>query len=304
MNSTAIAIDLGGTAIKYGIITQAGDIRWNRVAATPTGSRTAVVARLIECAREARAADPGAICIGIGTPGLIDTDRGYVKGGAFQLPDWAEFPLAEWIAEQTGLPVFADNDANLMGLGEFRFGLEASLQTGIFFTIGTGIGGAIVLNGALYRGHFFAGAELGCFPFTWEGKQGYWEDFASAAALVAWYKIRSGAPDSPEINGEFIFRQAAQGDQAALDAISNHTRALGQGIGGYINIFNPEKIIIGGGLSESGPAYLEAIKKEALKWALPDCSRGVEIRAAALGNKAGLLGAGWFALEQMLDARC
>ncbi len=301
-SQTAVAIDLGGTAIKYGVVTREGEVLLDRILPTPANSRELVIESLVKCVLEARAADPAAVCIGIGTPGLVDTNRGYVKGGAFQLPGWEDLPLAGLMQAQTGLPVFVDNDANLMGLGEFRFGIRGSLRDVIFFTVGTGIGGAIILNGELYRGHFFAGAELGCFPFAWEGKQGYWEDFASAAALVNRYKTQSGVQAETEMGGRLVFKRASLGDPVASAAITNHIKALGQGIGGYINIFNPEMIIIGGGLSESGPDYIEAVKTEALKWALPDCSRGVEIRAAVLGNKAGLLGAGWFALEQMPDA--
>lgn len=297
--SPVISIDLGGTAIKYGILDPGGNLLWNRQAPTPTSSKKEVIEALTTCIREALEREPDAAAVGIGTPGLVDSETGLVKGGAFQLPEWENLPLGDILKERTGLPVFVDNDANLMGLGEFRFGMKEHLRNAVFITVGTGIGGAIIINGELYRGHFFAGTELGCFPFSSEGRQGYWEDFASAAALVDRYKQLSGKTEDESVNGKYLFKQAALGDLLAVDCIGYHTQVLGQGIGGYINVFNPEMVIIGGGLSESGPAYIEAVRTESLKWALPDCSRSVRIEAAVLGNRAGLLGAGYFAQTQM-----
>ncbi|MDH5610487.1 MAG: ROK family protein [Cyclobacteriaceae bacterium] len=297
MTPSAIAIDLGGTAIKYGVVTQKGEILWEQIVPTPDGPAESIIGQLIRCVEEAKHVGHPT-CVGIGTPGLVDIQSGTVLGGAPQLPDWKGLPLATLIEKETGLPVFVDNDANLMGLGEFTFGTKNKGENVIFVTIGTGIGGAIILNGDLYRGHYFAGSELGCIPYSFDGKFGYWEDFASTGAMVNRYQALSGETGD-QINGKYIFQKAREGNATALQVIHENTTMIGHGIGGLINIFNPERVIIGGGISEAGKEYVDEIKKVAVSFALDDCANHVQVCAASLGNKAGFLGAGYFALSQL-----
>lgn len=300
MNQTAIAIDIGGTAIKYGLTDNHGSIIWDDVVPTPHTSREALTDTILQCIRTVRSAVPGKtpVCVGIGTPGMVDIERGYVLGSAFQLPGWENVPLAELIRKETGLPAYVDNDANLMALGEFRFGKGKKGKNVLFFTLGTGIGGAVFINGDLYRGSNNAGGELGCFPMQYEGTDGWWEDFASMKALVGRYQLRTG--DRDVVAARQIFEKSAAGDEFAREVIDENARLVGRGIAGYINVFNPDTVIIGGGVSDSQPAYLDRVREVALECSLKECSAGVEIVAASLGNKAGFVGAGCFALK-MLD---
>ena len=299
MNTTAIAIDIGGTAIKYGLTDTTGAVLWEETIPTPRALPEALVQAVLGCIRTARSAAHAhpPTCVGIGTPGLVDSEKGVVIGGAGQLPGWEAIPLSDIIARETGLPAFLDNDANLMGLGEYTFGQNTRVTNAIFFTLGTGIGGAIFINGQLYRGSRNAGGELGCFPFHHRGRQGYWEDFASVKALIAAYNAQK-SPGAPAVeSAKTIFEQAAAGDPAAATVIAENIDLVGQGIAGYINIFNPDRIIIGGGISAAQSGYVDRIREAAFQYALKECCSGVELVAASLGNRAGFIGAGYFALN-------
>ena len=298
MQPAAIALDIGGTTIKYGLVNLNGAILWESLSPTPHTSADAVVGELLRCIREIQALGtmPAPTAIGIGTPGMVNVETGTVLGSAFQLPGWENLPLAGLLRAETGLPVFVDNDANLMGLGEFTFGTVTKGKNVLFFTLGTGIGGAIFINGALYRGSKNAGGELGYIPFNYRDQEGYWEDFASMKALAEQYTAQN--PDTPP-SAKLVFERAAAGDHAARKLIRENAHLVGRGIAGYINIFNPDTIIIGGGVSDSQRDYIEQVKHEAFKYALPDCSNGLDIVAASLGNKAGMIGAGYFALSRL-----
>lgn len=298
-----IGIDVGGTNIKYALVNPSGMIMWENTRPTEADkSRQHVINNITSCINECTQKSDrlgSVICAGIGTPGLVDIEQGLVMGGAPQLPEWEDLHLGKILRDLTGIPTFLDNDANMMGYGEFIFGGGQKGKNLIFITIGTGIGGAIILNGELYRGFRYAGSELGCFPMRYKGEDGYWEDFASTAAMVKYFRSRSGVPDSVPVDGKIVLEKFQEGDKLAEDVINEHTRLVGEGVAGYINIFNPESIVIGGGISEAGDFYIEKIRKVAEERAMKDCFEGVNISLAQLGNKAGFLGASHFALSRL-----
>jgi len=268
---SAIGIDLGGTAIKYAVVEQNGHILWEDKKLTEADKPTAhIVQNIIDAVLEARkqaivlGTDP--VCVGIGTPGVVDVKKGIVLGAADNLTGWVQLPLADLVSKATGLPVFIDNDANMMGLGEYAYGGNRDCEHLIFITIGTGIGGAIFINGQLHRGYRYAGGELGLIMMTYEGKDGYWEDFASTAAMVRQYKEKAQMIDPKiEINGKYIVDQYLKKEPLAVAVFKEHTRLVGYGLAGYINIFNPEKIVIGGGISEAGDVYIKPVDAAAQK---------------------------------------
>lgn len=300
----AIGLDLGGTSLKYALVRSDGELLWEgKRPSKARSSKKAIIQNMIEAAQEVReqTAQMGIKirAIGVGTPGLVNTDLGIVLGGADNLAEWVQVPLASELSSALELPVFVDNDANLMGFGEYAFGGNVESNRVLFFTIGTGIGGAIFIDGDLYRGYNHAGNELGAIMMNYDGKDGYWEDFASTSAMVRQYLEKEFIPHpAHEVNGKFIFDQYQEGESLATTIFVEHCRLVGYGIAGFINIFNPEKIIIGGGISESGPDYIELVKSAAFHYAMEDCSRGVQIEAAKLGNKAGSMGAAYFALKK------
>jgi len=306
MNETAcsIGIDLGGTAIKYALVTPQGDIIWqNSRPSLARSSRAQIISNLAWVANEAmgiaRILGKTPCCIGIGSPGIVDIQQGVVLGGADNLKGWEQVPLATLLREATGLPVYVDNDANLMGLGEYMAGNNAHCRHLLFLTIGTGIGGAIFMNGQLYRGHGYAAGGVGALMLTYEGKEVFWEDVASTAALVRQYRQQAGLDEDAAINGKVIFDQYLQAEPLATKVMQEHSRLLGYGLAGLVHVFSPEKIILGGGISEAGKPYIELVKAATQRYCMPVYRDTLCIEAAQMGNKAGFLGAAYFAMQQL-----
>jgi len=309
----AIGLDLGGTNIKYALVDEKGSVLYDSLKPTgANGSRDEVINNLEDCVLEiiewAEFKDLEILGVGIGTPGVID--NGLVLGGAENLPDWESLPLGGILSRRLNLPVRVDNDANLMGLAEARYGSAKGTSDVIFLTIGTGVGGAMVLNGNLYGGHRNRGAELGHIIVDCDGEEcscgakGCLEAHASTTALIRDYKaLLKGKKrkDIEKIDGKIIISQFHQNEECAVKAMNMHFDYLAKGIAGYINIFSPQKIIIGGGISEAGDFYVDNIKTRAMSLAMKETSVFTQIEAAALGNKAGFLGAAALVFDQSTE---
>ena len=247
--------------------------------------------------------------IGIGTPGIVDCTNRIVLGGAENINGWENIHLADRIETETGLPALLGNDANLMGLGETMYGAGQGATHVVFLTVGTGIGGAVVIDGKLFNGYANRGTELGHVPLIANGEPcacgsvGCLEHYASTSALVRRFSQRiidAGISyPNEEINGELIVRLYKQGDSIAKISLEEHCDFLGHGIAGFINIFSPQKIVIGGGLSEAGDFYIQKVSEKARSYAIPDCAVNTQIIAAALGNKAGSIGAASLVFTQL-----
>jgi glucokinase len=298
MMSYAIGIDLGATNIKYGIVDAEGNILHEGLKATVNGSSVPgnleiVITELKELGLAKGLPISG---IGIGVPGIID--GGIVTGCAGNLPEIDGMALGAVLERYAQLPVVMDNDANLMGFAELQFGAAKGLTDVVFLTVGTGIGGALLLNGKLYGGHGNRGAELGHIrvadpgaPCTC-GSSGCLEAHASVSALIRDYL--DAAPEErqeDEPDGRRIFSRYLKGDSDAILAMNRHFRYLGSGIASLINIFSPQKIILGGGITEAGEPYIHSIRQHALRMSMKETSEHTLIEPALLGNKAGFLGA-------------
>lgn len=295
----AIGIDLGGTFVKYALVSQLGDILFNGKLpvgcdATREDTLDAIQESIQHVVDEAAKKGIELKGIGIGSPGVIE--NGVVLGGADNLDRWENIDLATIYYEKFGMSVFADNDANVMGLGETAFGAAKDCSDVIFITVGTGIGGAIVINGQLYGGYKNRGAELGHLTIQHDGipcscgGRGCLEAYASTSALIQQYADKTGQ-DVNKIDGRYIIQRFKENEPEAIACLKAHTDYLGHGIAGFINTFAPQKVVIGGGISEAGQFYIDMIKESAFKYAMPDCSTNTDIVAASLGNNAGCLGA-------------
>lgn len=238
--------------------------------------------------------------IGIGTPGIVDETNRKVLGGAENIVGWENVDLADIMEKVTGLKVQVGNDANMMGLGETLFGAGKGMKNVVFVTVGTGIGGAVVIDGKLFNGFANRGTELGHVPLIANGEEcacgsvGCLEHYASTSALVRRFCKRAkeaGRTFTEEVNGEVIVRLYKENDPIAVESLNEHCDFLGHGIGGFINIFSPQLIVVGGGLSEAGDFYIQKVSERAMRYAIPDCAVNTRIMAATLGNKAGCLGA-------------
>ena len=302
----AIGIDLGGTNVKYALIDSKGVFHFDGILPSMADiSAEAVIGQLSEAVSQVKkAAAVNGIALkgaGIGTPGIVDDTGRTVVGGAENIAGWENIALADRLEEISGLPVHMGNDANLMGLGETVFGAGRGASDVVFITVGTGIGGAVVIGGKLFAGYAGRGTELGHVPLIADGEKcacgsvGCLEHYASASALVRRFcdRMRSRFPDfdGRNVNGKYIVALYKQGDSVAVESLDEHCDFLGHGIAGFINIFSPQKVVVGGGISQAGEFYISKVREAAMKYAMRDCAANTEIVAAELGNRAGCLGA-------------
>ncbi|MDD2474472.1 MAG: ROK family protein [Dysgonamonadaceae bacterium] len=295
----AIGIDLGGTFVKYALVSETGNILFDGKlpigsSATREDTLSIIEQSIKNVVDKAVEKDCKLKGIGIGTPGVVD--NGVVLGGADNLDRWENIDLGTIYSSKFNMHVYVDNDANVMGLGEVTFGAAKDCTDVIFITVGTGIGGAIVINGQLYSGFKNRGGELGHLTIKHDGidcncgGRGCLEAYASTSALIQQYADKTGK-DVNEINGHYIIQRFKENEPEAIACLKDHTEYLGHGIAGFINTFAPQKVVIGGGISEAGQFYIDMIKEVAFRYAMPDCAVNTDIVSALLGNNAGCLGA-------------
>lgn len=291
---TVIGVDLGGTAMKLGRYTIEGQCQQELTVPTPTPSTPSNVrAALVEAIRQL---DPQAeaLAIGIGTPGPADA-AGRVARVAINLDGWTEVPLADWLEADLQRPVILANDANCAGLGEVWLGGGRGYRDAILLTLGTGVGGAIVLNGELFVGRTGTAAELGLItldpagPHCNSGNQGSLEQYASIGAV----QRRFGC--DPKDLGD----RASQGDPEAIAAWQDYGRTLAAGLASLVYVLTPEVIILGGGISGSAAFFLPALTEELHRRVLPTSREDLQIAIAALGNEAGRVGAAKLAWDKL-----
>ena len=295
----AAGIDLGGTFVKLALVSEKGDFLFEeKLSIGEKASKEKILDTIRDAIqlvlKKAREENISVIGIGIGSPGVVYD--GVVVGGAENLNGWENLDLSSIFSDKFGLPVFVDNDANVMGLGESVYGAAKDCTDVIFITVGTGIGGAMIINGKLYGGYKNRGAELGHFTIDHKGidcncgGRGCLEAYASTAALIKQYAELSGK-NADAIDGHYIVKKFKEGEEHALECMNEHVDYLGHGIASFINTFAPQKVVIGGGISEAGQFYIDMIKKTVFNYVMPDCAIYTDIVGASLGNKAGCLGA-------------
>lgn len=311
-----VGIDLGGTFIKGGIVDDLGRILTSDK--VPTGAEggadgvakniSALVKKLL-CALNLSESD--VLGIGMGVPGMINSREGIVTYSNNLA--WENFSIADRVSSLTSLPVKIANDANVAALGEVKFGGGRDFENVIMITLGTGVGGGIVLGGRLYEGNEGAGAELGhsCICYGGEpctcGRRGCLEAYASATALIRetkrameknpkslmWQSV--GSPG--EVDGATAFKNKDR-DDSAREVVERYIEMLGTGLSNIATVFRPEAILIGGGVSAEGDALILPLQKY-VDENLFGGKRGprVIVRQAELGNRAGLMGAAALIME-------
>lgn len=294
----AIGIDVGGSALKCGVVAEDGSLLHCFTAALEKENGEAgIIDQIAACIAQAAVVvhnSGAAVCgVGIGFPGIVENN--VVIGGADNLPGFEQLPLGSLLKSRTGYTTLVDNDANMMGMGEWIYGAAKDCSDIVFLTVGTGIGGALIINNQLYGGYRNRGTELGHIIIRHGGMpcscgaKGCFEAYASVAALIGLY--RSLKKDAPEVaDGRYIVEGYLQQEEAALAAMVHHFDHMAAGIAGYINIFSPQKVVIGGGISESGDFYIREIAARVGLLVMPATSEQTTLVAAALGNKAGLQG--------------
>lgn len=302
----AIGVDLGGTKMLLGVLDGDSEVVWESREASTGQEEHKLVELLVREVGEARDARPGVEAIGMGIPATIDREKG-VAIGAVNLPI-EDLPIRDLVAERTGLPAFLDNDANVAALAEQLFGAARGARNAVMLTIGTGIGGGLILGGEIYRGATGAGAELGHMAIQMDGpgcqgncpNRGCVEALASGTALGReGLAAAESEPDSAlgkllaggeEIDGKAVTVAAQAGDETAIGVFDLVGSRLGVALASFANIFEPEVIVIGGGVIAAGDLLLEPARRELQARALRPMNR-TSVVPAELGEDAGMIGA-------------
>ena len=304
-----IGIDLGGTNIAVGVVTDAGEILAQDSAPTLAEREYPEIVKDMAMLCERVAKEAGCTmqdikAIGIGCPGSIDRKNGIVSYANNLKMDHT--PLAAELQKYFDLPVQVENDANAAAFGEYMINGEG-VDHFIFITLGTGVGGGIIINKEIYSGFNGAGGELGHFTLVFDGEPctcgnaGCWEAYASVTALIRQTKAAMEKnPDSlmhsivaqqGKVNGRTAFDAAKQGDKAAQEVVDTYVSYVAAGVMSMINIFQPEKFVIGGGISKEGVRLLKPIIDFVNQYGYNKYLEKTEIKVATLFNDAGIIGA-------------
>jgi glucokinase len=302
MTQRFIGVDVGGTKVSVAVL-EGSELSEPTLRPTVLDSSDGLVDQLTELIQGAGPAD----AVGIGVPSVVDFATGTARHSV-NVP-LQDVPLRRILTERLGMPVFVDNDATVAALAEAHDDdLNQAAQSLVLFTIGTGVGGGIVIGGRIYRGatggaaelgHQLIGAQLedGAPPHSDEAPQpGSLERLAAGRALDALGRER-GFPDGPA-----VVTAARAGDASALEAVHILGERLGVGIANAINVFDPEQVVIGGGVSAAGELLLEPARQVARRFVLPGVGTRTEIRLARYGPRAGVRGAALLAGQEVLNS--
>lgn len=311
--SFAVGVDVGGTKISAGLVERKGRIVRDTVTTTPA-EKYAIVDAIIEAVLEVvRGTHPSELAgAGVGLPAQIDFRR--------QTVEWCtNLPLAgvdvhSLVQSRVSLPVVIDNDGEVAVIGEERHGAAKGARDFVMVTVGTGIGGGLFLGGRPYRGHRGFGGEIGHMLADVDGIEcpcgayGHLEAYASRSALVRDARAAAGMfkgaaikrlahDDLDAIDDDTVIAAAREGDEVALELLDRATFVFGRAMVGIVNLLDPELIVIGGGLGEKWPGYLDATRAAIDREALAGRA-DVQVVPAALGNEAGIVGAAALAFDE------
>jgi glucokinase len=300
-----IGVDLGGTKMLVGVL-DGTEVRYESREASTGQGEDELVELLVREVGEAREARSDATAVGLGIPATIDHDSG-VAVSAVNLP-LADLPIRDLVSERVGLPVFVDNDANVAALAEYLYGAAQGKPNTVMITVGTGIGGGLILGGEVYRGATGAGAELGHMVIQADGppcqgncpNHGCVESLASGTALGReGLAAAESSPDSAlgqllaageKVDGTAVTKAALAGDETAIGVFDLIGSRLGVACSSFANIFQPDAIVVGGGVIAAGELLLQPARRELRARALTPMN-ATPILEATLGNDAGMIGA-------------
>jgi len=307
-------IDIGGTNVKYGLVDSGGEIHYReqKPALVEKGAKpllhliTNIAENLLYHAAEE---DMTINWLGIGSPGTVDNLNGVIRGTCPNIPEWVGTEIGPYLKNHLNLPVYVDNDANAMALAELKFGAARRFNSSICLTVGTGIGGAVIINKELWRGGNFSAGEIGHIIVNSNGEKcrcgniGCLEAYCSSAAMLnrTRKKVKNHMSDTlsevlsgdiDNLNIKKLFTAAKKGDDIALEVVEETAELLGAGLSGVVNLINPDAMIFGGGIIDGGAGFIEAVSAEIRRRAFPTATENLKILKAELGNDAGFVGAG------------
>ena len=307
-----LGVDIGGTKLAVGIADELGALVFSeRIPSNPTEAAEPTLGRLVDLCRRA-IAESGVpvVAAGVGCVGPLDQKTGYVIRPV-NLPGWKDVALVDTLRNALGIPVYLDNDANAAALGEHRFGAGRGVRNMVYLTISTGIGGGIIIDNHLYQGENGNAGELGHMSVNYAGRPcgcgnlGCIEAYASGTAIAARTREAvAAAPSAAEapillslsggidkINSQHVIEAARRGDPIALKIWDETIVALGSCMVSVINIFNPSRIVLGGGVTHAGDLLFNPLRRQTKKHAIPMLHDICDIVPAKLGDQVGVLGA-------------
>ena len=314
-----IGIDLGGTNIAAGVVGSDFEIvaKTSVPTARPRPCRDIcadMAAAALEAVKLAGLSIDDIESVGVGAPGVVNSAEGIIEYSCNL--DFYNEPVAEYVSERLGKPVYLENDANAAAYGEFVAGSAKGTHNAVCITLGTGVGGGIIINDRIYSGFNFAGAEIGHTVIEVGGaecscgRRGCFEAYSSATGLIRMTKEAMGAhPESKmhkmmgdHISGRLAFNAMREGDAAAKEVVDKYIKYLAAGIANTINVFQPEVLCIGGGVCNEGDALMvplrEAVANEVYS---KRSAKNTKIVRAALGNEAGIIGAAFLGLQRQKE---
>ncbi len=290
-----IGVDVGGTKILAGLVGRDGTVAGHREHPTPTESEAALLDALEGAVRELL--DDRVVAVGVGVPSRIDQRAG-VALGSVNIP-LTGVPLREEMRRRLGLPVGIDNDANAAEIAEWHAGAGRGVSDLVMLTLGTGVGGGLVLGGRPYRGSIGAGGEVGHMVIVHDGApcscggRGHLESYVSGKAADEVAREAFG----PAADAHRLVRLANEGDRRAVELLDGIGRKLGSGIASLINLFDPELVVIGGGFAAAGELLLAPAREVMEREVLEPMREDVRVVRAALGTSAGMIGAAMVGFE-------
>ena len=296
VSACVVGVDIGGSKISAGLVTPKGDILRTRSVATPAGP-AAILAEVERLCAELIADFQGEVlAIGIGSAGMVDSGRGRVLHANDNLPGWSGTALSA-LDIGDGLPILAENDARALAYGEAKLGAGKDYSSLLCVTVGTGIGGGIILDGEIWRGPNYSAGEIGYLVVGWAGDRPIILDqFVSGPGIEVAYQAATGAAERIPLTE--ITRRAYAGELVAAQTIEDKARQLGIILGGFVAAINPAALVLGGGVTQIGELWWAELEA-AFRDSVPSLLRSTPILRAKLGAEAVLLGAGMLAWDQV-----
>jgi glucokinase len=295
VNANVIGVDVGGTKILAGLVGRDGTVAAHREHPTPLETTAALLDGLEAAVREHL--DESVVAVGFGIPSRIDQRAG-IALGSVNIP-LVDVPFRDVMHERLGLPVAIENDANAAAIAEWKAGAGRGTSDLVMLTLGTGVGGGLILAGRPYRGSIGAGGELGHIVIVHDGApcgcggHGHLESYVSGKAADELAREAFG----PAADAHRLVRLANEGDRLALELLTEIGRKLGSGLAGLVNTFDPELVVIGGGFAAAGDLLLEPAREVMRREVLKPMREEVRVVRAELGTSAGMIGAAMVAFE-------
>ncbi|MEH7382298.1 ROK family protein [Bacillus sp. JJ1533] len=311
----SIGIDIGGTKIAAGIINREGSVLIKKTFSTPQESKDSIIQLLeniiFSLSETAKTEGKKLVGIGIGTAGQIDFEKGKVLSGTANIKDWNDVPLRDILSTKTDLPIFIENDVNVLALAEQQLGIGRNVENLICLALGTGVGGGVITGGQLLRGAWGGGAELGHITVDMNGPlcncgfQGCVETYSSGTGIARMmreelesYHDSKGNSEllyyqkhPEEVTSRLVFELMSAGNEVAEKVVETAINALSFAIVSMIHTFNPSLIVLGGGVLHDGAWFIQKVQERVSELGIRSLVDPVEIKGTTLGNDAGLIGA-------------